>query len=61
MSTCNLQVLVFLKRDEIFNISELMEEVIKKYENKNITKEIIPRVYMNGRKNLIQEIFEQFN
>jgi two-component system, OmpR family, osmolarity sensor histidine kinase EnvZ len=44
----------FSERDEIFNISELMEEVIKKYENKNITKEIIPRVHMNGRKNLIQ-------
>ena len=44
----------FSERDETFNISELTEEVIKKYENKNITKEIIPRVYMNGRKNLIQ-------
>ena len=44
----------FSEKDEAFNVSELIEEVIKKYENKNITKEIIPRAYMNGRKNLIQ-------
>ena len=54
MNTYNLQVQVFLKRDETFDVSELIEEVIKRYENENITKEIIPRVYMNGRKNLIQ-------
>ena len=40
--------------DETFNISELMEDIIQKYKNNKITYEIIPRVYMNGRKNLIQ-------
>ena len=44
----------YLEKDETFDISELVEEIINKYENKNISKEIIPRVYMNGRKNLIQ-------
>jgi len=40
--------------DETFNISELIEDIIQKYKNNKITYEIIPRVYMNGRKNLIQ-------
>jgi two-component system, OmpR family, osmolarity sensor histidine kinase EnvZ len=44
----------FSETDETFDVSELIAEVIKRYENVNITKEIVPRVYMNGRKNLIQ-------
>ena len=44
----------YLEKDETFNISELLESVINKYDNNNISKELIPRVYMNGRKNLIQ-------
>ena len=44
----------YLEKDETFDISELIENIINKYENNNISKEIIPRVYMNGRKNLIQ-------
>ena len=43
----------YLEKDETFNISELIETVIDKYENNNISKKIIKRVYMNGRKNLI--------
>ena len=42
------------KKDETFNISELIEDIINKYNNKLIVKEIVPRIYMNGRKNLIQ-------
>ena len=44
----------YLEKDETFDISELIERIIKKYDNSNISKELIPRVYMNGRKNLIQ-------
>ena len=44
----------YIKKDETFNISELIESTISSYNNNNISKEIIPRVYMNGRKNLIQ-------
>jgi len=44
----------YLEKDETFDISELIESTINKYDNKNISKDIIPRVYMNGRKNLIQ-------
>jgi len=44
----------YLEKNEIFNISELIESTINKYNNNNISKELISRVYMNGRKNLIQ-------
>ena len=44
----------YLEKDETFNISELIENIINKYDNNNISKELTPRVYMNGRKNLIQ-------
>jgi len=44
----------FLEKDETFNVSELIETTINKYDNGNISIELVPRVYMNGRKNLIQ-------
>ena len=44
----------FIEKDELFNLSDLMDEIIIKYNNENITKEIPPRVYLNGRKNLIK-------
>ena len=43
----------YIEKDEMFNLSELISEVVKKYNNKNITNNLIPRVYINGRKNLI--------
>jgi len=42
------------EKNETFNISELIEEIINKYNNNNISTNIMARVYMNGRKNLIQ-------
>ena len=44
----------YLEKNETFNISELIENIISKYDNDNISIELIPRVYMDGRKNLIQ-------
>ena len=44
----------FIEKDELFDLSELMTEVVNKYDNKNIAKEIPSRVYFNGRKNLIK-------
>ena len=44
----------YLEKDETFDISELIENIINRYDNDNISKKLIPRVYMNGRKNLIQ-------
>jgi two-component system osmolarity sensor histidine kinase EnvZ len=44
----------FVEKDETFDISELIENIIKKYNNKDISNKIIPRIYMSGRKNLIK-------
>jgi len=44
----------YQEKDEMFNLSELIDEVIQKYDNKNITKKLSPRIYLNGRKNLIK-------
>ena len=44
----------YVEKDKIFNLSELIDEVIKKYNNENISKNLIPRTYFNGRKNLIK-------
>ena len=43
----------YIEKDEMFNLSNLIEEVVQKYNNKNISKDIMSRVYINGRKNLI--------
>ena len=44
----------YSEKNETFNVSELVEGVIKKYENYNISSDLVPKVYLNGRKNLIQ-------
>jgi len=44
----------YSKKNETFDISELINNIIYKYNNKNISSELIPRVYMSGRKNLIK-------
>ena len=44
----------YVEKDELFNLSELVEEIIKKYNNKNILKVLPPGIYFNGRKNLIK-------
>ena len=44
----------FQKKDEMFNLTELINEIIKKYDNKNISTNLIERIYFNGRKNLIK-------
>ena len=42
------------ERDELFNLSNLIDDIIEKYDNKNISKKISERIYFNGRKNLIK-------
>jgi two-component system osmolarity sensor histidine kinase EnvZ len=44
----------YLEKDETFDISELIDNTINKYNNDNISKKLTPRIYFNGRKNLIQ-------
>ena len=41
-------------KTETFDLSELLENTIKKYENPNILKDFNKKIYFNGRKNLIQ-------
>jgi two-component system, OmpR family, osmolarity sensor histidine kinase EnvZ len=43
----------YTEKDEMFDLSELIKEIISKYNNENIQKDLLPRVYINGRKNLI--------
>ena len=44
----------FQEKDEMFNLTELLDEISKKYNQKNITTLLMPRIYFNGRKNLIR-------
>ena len=44
----------YVEKDETFNISQLVEDIITQYKNNNVSSETHPRVYMNGRKNLIK-------
>ncbi len=43
----------YVETDEMFNLSELISVVIEKYNNENISQNLKPRIYFNGRKNLI--------
>ena len=42
-----------LEKNENFNLTNLIIDIIKKYENKNISSEINKNIFMDGRKNLI--------
>ena len=44
----------FAEKDELFDLSKLIQEIIDKYNNNNITKDIKERIYFNGRKILIK-------
>ena len=39
---------------ETFDISLLIENIVEKYQNKKITLDLLKKIYLNGRKNLIQ-------
>ena len=41
-------------KTETFDLSELLNIIIQKYENPNIIKDFNKKIYFNGRKNLIQ-------
>ncbi len=44
----------YLEKDEKFNLTELISEIIRKYNNENISKSLVDNIYLNGRKNLIK-------
>ncbi len=48
----------YLEKNETFDISKLIESIIDKLNNIDISKKLDPRIYMNGRKNLIKRSLE---
>ena len=44
----------YSEKNDTFDLSELIENTINKYENNNISTDLVSRIYMTGRKNLIQ-------
>ena len=44
----------YMEKNEQFNLSELIEKIIKEYDNKDITLNVISKTFINGRKNLIK-------
>ena len=48
MSICNLQAHLLEKIK--FNISELINNIVKKYNNSNIQSNLKPQIYINGEK-----------
>ncbi len=44
----------FKEKDEMFNLTELLNNICIKYTKNNISTKLMPRVYFNGRKNLIK-------
>ena len=43
----------FSEKNENFDLSILIDEIVKKYDNQNISTKLSPKILMNGRKNLI--------
>ena len=44
----------FLEKNELFNLSELINTTVKRYNNENISTNLSTEIYINGRKNLIK-------
>ena len=43
-----------LEKNENFNLTDLINEIIQKYNNENISSSLSSQIYINGRKNLIR-------
>ncbi len=43
----------YSEKEEMFDLSELIKKVIEKYNNRNISQNLTQRIYINGKKNLI--------
>ena len=43
-----------MEKDEQFDLSDLLTKIVEKYNNKNISLNVTPRVYISARKNLIR-------
>ena len=45
------------EKNEVFDLSKLLIETIKKYENENISENLSQKILVNGRKNLLKRSF----
>ncbi len=45
------------EKNEIFNLSKLLNETIERYENNYITRDLAQNILINGRKNLLKRSF----
>ena len=50
----NFSSLRSVEKTETFDLSELLETIVQRYEKTKITTDIPERIYLDGRKNLIQ-------
>ncbi len=44
----------YLEKDQYFDLSQLIDQIVQKYNNKNISTNLSSKIYINGRKNLIK-------
>ena len=44
----------YLEKDEKFNLSELIADIVKEYNNNNISNKLLSEIFIIGRKNLIK-------
>jgi two-component system osmolarity sensor histidine kinase EnvZ len=44
----------YLEKDEQFDLSDLITRIVKRYNNENISTNLLSNININGRKNLIQ-------
>jgi len=44
----------YLEKNAKFDLGKLIDEIVKRYNNKNISTNLSSQIYINGRKNLIQ-------
>ena len=45
------------EKNEVFDLSKLLNETVERYENDNITKDLNQNISINGRKNLLKRSF----
>ena len=48
------------EKGEKFNLSKLLDDIIKKYNNKNILIEISQNILFHGKKTLLIDVFQIF-
>ena len=45
------------EKNEVFNLSKLLNETVERYENNSISKDLTQNILINGRKNLLKRSF----